>query len=78
MWRNVVWEIPTNVSEEHDLPSFHSRGVSILKIKAEYSSKTLVNVSHATRRHVPEDNNVHSHRNQNLRLFLGTPSPSIL
>lgn len=54
MWRHVLSQICTDVSEQSVVSIFHDAGFS----------KTLILMYQITRRHVPED----SHRNTALRI----------
>jgi hypothetical protein len=46
---------------------------SMLSIKAICSSETSVNCHQASRRHIPEDHTLHSHRRENLRFHVLPP-----
>jgi hypothetical protein len=43
---------------------------SILKMEAVRSSETLVNICHASRRHIPDDSGLHSYRCVNLQCYI--------
>jgi hypothetical protein len=44
---------------------------STLKMEAICSSETSVATQQTTRRHIPEDDNLHNHRCENLKSYLG-------
>jgi poly-D-alanine transfer protein DltD len=48
---------------------FTARGFSTLKMEAIYSSETSVD-ARSTQRHIPEDDNLHSHRCESLKSYL--------
>jgi hypothetical protein len=62
MRRHLVWYITVNVSEEYTASIF---GVDMLEMETVHSSKTLITIYRTTRRHMPNDSNLHSGQSEN-------------
>jgi hypothetical protein len=65
MLHHAVWQIVTNILEEHTTSTLCNE-----KMDAVCSSETLVMIYETTRRHIPEDSDLHSYCCQNLKFHM--------
>jgi hypothetical protein len=64
--------------ERREEGPYRRKDFSTLKIEAIRSSETSVYFTGSTRRHIPEDGILHSHRCENLKSCIHTPSSNWL
>jgi hypothetical protein len=67
IWRHVIL-VRTDVSVAATCSLYSRRDSSALKMEAIRSSETSV-LTKATRRQIPEDDFIHSHRRENLKSY---------
>ena len=71
MWRRVVWYKFTNLSEDHAAPIIRVNEIrSSLKVEAPSSSVKSVQFYKTARRYIPENINLHNHRNEILQCHI--------
>jgi hypothetical protein len=76
IWRHVVRQVSTAVSEEHRLHlqgrrnKFSKNQQATLKMEAICSSETSVETRETTRLHIPKDDILHNHRCENLKSYI--------
>jgi hypothetical protein len=76
-WRETTQEkqnVPTQTTLDGVVAPTHAGSsladFSTLKMEATRSSETSVQFTRATRRHIPEDGILHSHRCENLKSYI--------
>jgi hypothetical protein len=63
--------VRSNVSEERIAPIIRATRIGELKKKVLRNFETLV-LTRATRRNIPEEDILHSHRRENLKSYINT------
>lgn len=67
MWLYTVWQTGTKVLEEHAPTTLRVEEVTLVsKMQAPGSSKMLISIYQAKRRHIPGDYNLTIHHHENL------------